>query len=279
MAWIVFPAALAAAPPAGHGLGTFESKYYLVESDLPRERVMQLAALMDAAGQEYNRRFQGFRGVVRRKPGLRIFSDRQGYLAAFTDGAGTNKLALATRGLFHEGDDVVYTFDGPGVEAALKHECFHQFAALVVGGRLPAWANEGLAQYFEDGVFDEKAGALVLGAVPAWRCRVLHAAREKSQLLTVDQLLALSREQWNHTTAEDAGAVQYAQSWALCHFLIHADAGKYRGSFDAFLRHLDQGLDAPTAFKRAFGADTRPLQAKYEAYLAGLLPARAAAPP
>ncbi len=37
--------------------------------------------------------------------------------------------------------------------------------------------------------------------------------------------------------------------------------------FEQFLRLLDEGVDGDTAFKRIFGADTRPLDKKLDEYL------------
>ena len=261
---------LAAGAQAASPLTIHETSYYIIESDLPKERAEHIGRLMDATGKEYDRRFQGFRGVIRSKPRVRVFARPEDFMTAFDRGSDAERLAKHARGLFHHSDQVVYTFDGPGVENTLKHECFHQFVGMVVGGRLPSWANEGLAEYFAEGEFDETSDRLLLGAVPKWRVRALQTAMQDAKLIPVSDLIRLDPQDWNDNLTNRSGALQYLQAWALCHFLIHAEEGKYRPHFDQFLRHLDQGLDDDSAFKRAFGEDVAPLQTKYTAYLEAL---------
>ncbi len=248
----------------------YESRYYVIETDLPKDRAAYLGRLMDATGQEYNRRFQGFRGVVRSKPRVKVFAHQEDFMRAFDRGSGAEALAEHARGLFHHSDQTVYTYDGAGVDATLKHECFHQFVKLVVGGRLPSWANEGLAEYFSEGEFDEASGRLLLGAVPKWRVRAIQEALGQKVLMPVAELIRLEPQDWNDNIANRSGSVQYLQAWALCHFLIHGEENKYRPFFDEFLKHLDQGLDPDSAFKRAFGESVAPLQEEFFAYLAAL---------
>jgi len=249
------------------GLVSYESQYYVLQTDVSPERAKWIGRVMDAAGKEYDRRFQGFRGVVRRKSKRKVFKERPGFTAEIAKIAG-GTMAGSTRGVFVPGQETVYSFDGDDgrLEAVLKHECFHQFAHFVIGGRLPAWADEGLAEYFAEGVFEEKTGHLRLGTVPQWRVKVLHEAQKNGALLSIEQLLRLSQAEWNDQI-DTRGSVQYSQAWALCHFLVHADGGRYEPFFTAYLRHIDQGLDAETAFARAFGTGTKDLQEKYEAYI------------
>lgn len=251
-------------------LPRYESRFYRIETDLPKDRAAWLGRFLDATGSEYHRRFEGFRGVVRTKPKVRIYAVREDFTRALERGSDAEVLAWHIRGLFLHSDQTVYTYDGPDIEHTLKHECFHQFAALVVGGRLPQWANEGLAEYFAEGEFDEATGRLLLGRVPAWRVLALRDAVRKSRLIPMSDLVLCAPQEWNDRIAHESGSLQYVQAWALCHFLIHANERKYRPFFDQFLRHLDHGLDPASAFTRAFGADLAPLQVRYDEYLKSL---------
>ena len=82
----------------------------------------------------------------------------------------------------------------------------------------------------------------------------------------------MRRSEWRDNMRDRGGRVQYSQVWLLRHFLIHGDGGKYVSLFEEYLRHLDRGLDADSAFKRVFGADTRPLDKKLHEYLDALEP-------
>lgn len=257
------------APPSTTKAIVQESKYYAIETDLPTERAAWVGRLMDAAGAEYDRRFKGFRGTIRQKLRVRVFATKESYLAALgrtTDASN----AEFTAGLFNGADGIVYTYDAPDLEKTLKHECFHQFVHHVVGGRLPVWANEGLAEYFEEGQFDVRTGRLTLGAVPANRVGMLQAAKAQNNLLPVSYILKMSSAMWHENMSTPLGSLQYAQAWALCHFLVHAEGGKYASYFDKYLRELDQGLDGETAFSKVFGADLQPLEVKYSQYIDSL---------
>lgn len=259
---------------ADPGLTVYESRYYIVETELSPKRAEYTARVMDATGKEYARRFEGFRGVVRQKPRVRVFADRERYLAAFVKACGEPN--IHTRGIFCRLDGIVYTFEGDDLEPILRHECFHQFASLTIGGRLPKWTNEGLAEYFEEGIFDETSGRLELGAVPGWRLGLLRDARQDNALFPIDRLMHLGAREWNDNMGARRGRVQYSQVWLLCHFLVHGDGGQYTPLFDRFLHLLDQGLDGDTAFKRVFGADTGPLDGKLDEYLQKLEPSEPA---
>ena len=136
----------------------YESQYYVIETELPVDRAKLIGRVMDATGKEYARRFLGFRGSVRQKPKVRVFLDRDRYVAALARACGEPN--VNTRGYYCGVDGIVYTYEGDGLEQILKHECFHQFAERTIGGRLPRWTHEGLAQYFEEGIFDAKTGRL-----------------------------------------------------------------------------------------------------------------------
>ncbi len=246
----------------------FQSRFYVIETNLPRERAELFGRIMDATGQEYHRIFGGFRGKVREKPRVRVFATKEDFIQGFARFCG--EPSGHARGYFCNMDKVVYTYDGDDVEKALKHECFHQFADAVVGGQLPTWTNEGLAEYFEEGAFDDKTGRLALGMVPGWRLEVLREARENRRWISVDRLLTIDGHQWSDTLRRGRSSVQYCEAWLLCHFLIHADRGQYAPLFDQYLSLLDQSQDGLVSFKRVFGTDLAPLEQKLVEYLEGL---------
>jgi len=261
--------ALALDGPPG-GLSTYESKYYIVDTDLPADRAKDIGREMDAAGKEYDRRFAGFSRKIQHKLRLKVYSTKERYvdeLKRITYG-GKNQF---TNGRYNPTDETVYTFDGPQLEDVLKHECFHQFAHGVVGGSLPTWVNEGLAAYFEDGAFDDKTGQMRLGEIRPDRVKLLKAAAEGKALASVEQIMKITGSEWMDNMDTPRGSLQYAQAWALCHFLVHGDDGQYQTLFDAYLHEVDKGLDGDTAFKRVFGEDLKPLQTKYDAYVAHLI--------
>lgn len=258
------------APVTAHAIAdttpTFESKYFVIETELPMDRAKFIGQVMDATGKEYDRRFAGFSRKIQKKQRVRVFPSQELYVE------GLKKITVSdnkefTGGLFNHADETVYTFDGPGLERTLKHECFHQFAHGVVGGALPLWVNEGLAEYFECGEFDAKSGVLRLGSMHPEHPTTLKLGKSASALMPLETVMKITGQEWSDNMAGPHGPLQYAQSWALCHLFVHAENGRYGPMFESFLKQLDKGVDGDTAFKKVFGADLKPLVAKYNSYM------------
>jgi len=247
-----------------------ESRYYTIETNLSPARAAFVGKVMDATGKAYHDMFRGFRGTVRQKLRVRVDATKEGYLAAFARVCGEpNENA---RGVYCGADGIVYTYDGDGLETILKHECLHQFVAHVIGGLLPAWTNEGLAEYFQEGTIDEGSGQLRLGRVPAWRLKVLRAAKAQGTSIPVSRLLAIGGRDWFESLRRGSASVQYSEAWLLCHFLIHGDGGAYAKLFDRYLGMVDEAVGGEEAFQRVFGSDLAPLENKLRDYLDGLKP-------
>jgi hypothetical protein len=67
--------------------------------------------------------------------------------------------------------------------------------------------------------------------------------------------MQMSQQTWNTRLVEGNGAMQYRQSWAMVHFLIHANNGQYASQFDQYLLLLSEGMNHAKAFVNAFGTD------------------------
>ncbi len=256
-------------------LAKYSSAYYVIESDLPAEQVEQLGKILDATWKEYDRRFTGYSGKVPQKLKIKVYATKEEFVEAVKRATDGSK-AHAIGGKFIGRDETVYTFNKPDMEHILRHECFHQFQHFMMGGKLDAWVNEGLAVYFEVGRVDPSSGTLLLGQIDPHYSANLSRAKEKGKLMSVDQILQISGRDWHENLGTELQGTQYAQAWALCHFLIHGDGGEYQKHFDDYLRLVDEHQDGSTAFERAFGDDTKPLQEKYDAYIAHLIATAAA---
>ena len=237
-------------------LRTFSSKQYDVHTDLTREEALEFALHMDAVYGEYGQRFASFRNRnVGRMP-LYLLRDREGYIslmksleidASNSDGMffvtqGKQGLATWTSGRSRE-----------GTYSVLQHEGFHQFAWSHIGADLPTWANEGIAQYFGDGLLVR--GRMTVGLIDAQRLAVLQQAVQKGSLLDMATLLDMDDDKWNRTRARDPekSGLLYAQAWGVTYFLIHGDNGKYQDLFVKYLRLLSNGKKQEQAFAEAFG--------------------------
>lgn len=240
-------------------LTRFKSEHYTIYTNLTREEAQPYGRHMDQTFAEYTRRFSDFRRRDRREMPLYLLRTRQEYLdlvASFGFDVSTSG------GVFfysEKGSGLATWIEGHEEEVVfetLQHEGFHQFAHAYIGQNLPVWVNEGLAEYFSDGLLVK--GRMRLGMATEQRVRVVQDAIDKSRSIDFDQLLDLTSQQWhdNMENGNPRGYLQYHQSWSVVYFLIHGDNGRYRSAFEHYLRLVGGGRESGKAFRQAFAAKT-----------------------
>jgi hypothetical protein len=231
----------------------FETKYYILYTDVPRDQALEAAVRMTKMAEEYHTRTRDFSGAVRFKFPFYLYLTREEYN---NDGG-------------REGTDGV--FDGEKLRAfggqklnnrtwhVIQHEGFHQFAAAVIGGDRPVWINEGLAEYFGEALFT--GDGFISGYIPAWRLkRVKEEIREK-KFLPLDRMMKLSLEEWNAKIA----VINYDQAWSMVHFLAHGENGKYQKALAAYMIDLSKNKPANRAWADNFGNPSG-FEAKWQAW-------------
>jgi hypothetical protein len=131
----------------------------------------------------------------------------------------------------------------------VQHECFHQFihAAVGNGNNVPMWADEGLAEYFGQGLFT--GDDFEVGLIPNTRLIRLQAMLKDRKHSPLARFTALTREQWN----QQIEMRNYDQAWSLVHFLAHADDARLRPAFENYMRDVSRGGDPAKAFARHLG--------------------------
>jgi hypothetical protein len=131
---------------------------------------------------------------------------------------------------------------------------------MCLGRSLPVWANEGLGEYFGEGLLI--GGRFELGLAPEQRLVRLKQAIRTRKAVPFAEMLAMPLADWNARVASgdtrsgraaDAASLQYDQAWGMVHFFLHADRGKYQPMFEEYLRLIAAGTRAPAAFTQAFG--------------------------
>jgi hypothetical protein len=142
----------------------------------------------------------------------------------------------------------------------VQHEGFHQFILAAVGPDIPIWANEGLAEYFGQGLFT--GDDFVVGLIPNERLKRVKAAIQGGRLKSLRSMLAMSHETWNAT----AGTDEYDQAWAMVQFLGHAHNNQYQKAFIAFLKDVARQVPPEEAWKKHFGTDVMQFQQRWNAY-------------
>lgn len=270
---VLLAGGLAIAPTASaqpRGLSKFESRAYVIHTNLTRKEALEYGIHMDRIYKEYSQRFAVLRGEDRGKMDLYLLRTRQDYIRA-----------MATFGIRAEASGGMF-FWGPGVSGmstwveghtrdqvynTLQHEGFHQFAHAKMGENLPLWVNEGLAEYFGAAIVVD--GDVQLGVVDADRIDKINLALERNQALTFNELLNIESAQWhdNMLTGSPKGSLQYDQSWATVHFLIHGDRGKYKSAFGDYLVLLSRGRNHRQAWSQTFGNDNRRFAERWRVFM------------
>ncbi len=241
--WVLGPAARRA--PAVE-LTRYESRYYTIYTDLDADVEREAAARMTRMAEEYHDRTRGFAGQIRQKFPFYLYRNEADYLAAGG--------LPGTAGVFmgsSSGGGKLMAVAGQRIDArtwhVVQHEGFHQFAHAVIGGDIPSWLNEGLAEYFGEGIFT--GDGFVIGIVPPWRLQRLQLEISRGALKSVRSIMSVSPQQWN---AEMSGA-NYDQAWSMVHFLVHGDDGRYVPAFSQCIRAISAGKSFDAAWMSTIG--------------------------
>ncbi len=254
----------------------YNSRYYTIHSNLSKEEVREYGRHMDAVFKQYSKRFRSFSTRDGRSMPLYLFRARDHYLSFLKrhniDGSGSGGMFFIRRGAqglvtYTEGRTRSMTFE------VLQHEGFHQFAYAYIGPELPLWVNEGLAEYFADGILVRDR--MKLGLANDRRTLSVQSAIRQYRAIGFDDLLEMSSKQWNRNMIDNPqlGSLQYDQSWSIVHFLIHGDGGKYRAAFEKYLMLVNKGRPSGSAFRMAFGTqDTDAFHKRWRDYVMSLKP-------
>ena len=260
-----------AAPHRGR-MRYYKTMYYDMYTDLDKETVREAATRMTAMGAEYSRRIRGFGVKVSKRLPFYLFRRSVDYYAAggMPGSTGVYSGVKMTQ--------VVPTDDGPvtrewytdmklmavaakGGESltwhTIQHEGFHQFLHAAMQREVPAWLNEGLAEYFGHGIWT--GDGFVMGDTPRDRVARIQAQIKLDRMLDLVNLLKMSSEMWNLQMTYR----NYDQAWSLVYFLIHGQNGKYHKAFAHFLSDVGRGRAWEVAFVKRFGRDTKAMQKSY----------------
>jgi len=233
----------------------YQTRYYVIYSDHDTDMVKEATARITAMAEEYHERTKDFAGQITKRLAFYLYSTQEDYVRAGGQGEGM--------------------FDGHRLMACVpkgsvmgwhvvQHEGFHQFVHQVIRGTLSMWANEGLAEYFGEGIWT--GDAFVTGVIPDGRLARVQALIRDKKLRSFAQMLTFTNLQWN----SQLDIRNYDQAWSMVQFLVHGDDGKYRKPFGAFLGDVSGGQPAAVAFAQRFGDDSKAFEEKYRAWWTSL---------
>lgn len=260
-------------------LRVLQCDHYRIHTDLEASLAQELAQRMDSMFGEYSRRLADYRAP---EPSGRLevylFARRADYLNLVG-----NQYANSG-GIFMPGRQLLAAFledqGRDGLRRTLQHEAFHQFAYVAIRPDLPVWFNEGLAQLFEEGIWDGRR--FWMGQVPPRRVRQLRSDVQSGRLIDFRTFMHMTHDEWTDRLAEnaDAGVTQYNQSWAMMQFLaFYVVDGQpaYRQRLVQLLKLLREDHDFDEAFAQAFSSNIDGFQDRFLEFAAELRPTAEAA--
>jgi len=264
-------------------LKAYPSRYYVIYTDLGDEVAAEASARMTAMAEEYHRRTRGFAGVIRHRLPFYLYARAEDYRAAGG--------LPGSAGQYDSGRRVLMALAGRRPSLSLwhtvQHEGFHQFVHLAIGGRVPIWINEGLAEYFGAGIWT--GDSFVTGLIASRRLEAVKQHIKKNQIMPFSNFLAITGDQWrgafdqrqkdghksesSSKTGRDKSdgdtpkvnrvRINYDQAWSMVHFLIHAEGGRYRKSFAGLISDISAGTNWKRSFQKRFGTNIEAFQKRY----------------
>lgn len=246
--------------------------HYDVTTDVSKEFTELLGEHMEGIHREYVRRLRGVGKKMDVRFRVVVHKTRESY-----DESMPEKL-VGSSGAFVSKQKLLTAYLGDrtweDVFRTLYHEGFHQFAYGSITPKIPVWVNEGLAEYFYEATWDGKG--FRTGQVPPRRLAVLRRALGAETYFPLEELLTMTNDQWllNMRTDREKTAIEYCQSWALVHFLIHAENGRHLDRLLGYLNRMARGIGLREAFKKSFGTDLEGFEKAWKMYVSDLKPDR-----
>lgn len=231
-----------------------ESKYYIIHSDLDPDAIRDTTLRITKMAEEYDQRTRVFGGKITYKLPFYLFRHRADYHVAGGP--------IGSLGVFKSDRLLAIVGDSP-VDFSrhiVQHEGFHQFVHMVIGGHIPVWVNEGLAEYFGETVFT--GDGYVTGLIPPERLKRVKKKITDGALRPLHEIMLVDRLEWNREMSTD----DYDLAWSMVQFLAHGENGKYERVFNAFLRDVGRTGAYERAWTRNFGPGIDAFQQAWRNY-------------
>jgi hypothetical protein len=245
-------------------LSEYDTKYYRVYTDVDPDEVKEACIRMTKMAEEYHNRTSDFAGQITQRLPFYLFKSSDEYYAA---GGMKNSAGVFNGSRLMAIGDKRY---GRQIWHVVQHEGFHQFVHAVIGGSIPIWVNEGMAEYFGEAVFT--GDGFVSGVIPAARLarvrKTLALSPSSGGFKSLHKIMEMSHAQWN----EELSLQNYDQAWSMVQFLAHGDNGKYQQAFGHYMGMLGAGQDPQPAWSANFGDDDDAFEAAWRAYWQSLPP-------
>lgn len=167
-------------------------------------------------------------------------------------------------GYFQPGDDE--NLIAVDISARLEHPMsliYHEYTHLltsVTPRQWPIWLKEGLAELYSS--FDVEDKRVTLGAPISRHVMLL---RDKT-FIPVQDLLNVRHGSPIYNERDKQG-IFYAESWALCHYLMFGDKNVRQPQMAEFANLINQGVADERAFAQAFKVSPAEMEKQIRSYI------------
>jgi tetratricopeptide (TPR) repeat protein len=169
-------------------------------------------------------------------------------------------------GYFLPGPDMNYIVLAAGNERIDPYEViFHEYEHFVLRNsllHLPAWLDEGLAEFYSSFETSDDEQHIRLGIPLAKHVFYLRG----HMLLPLKTLVAVDRSSPYYNESSKAG-VFYAESWALVHYLMNENEQKRQPQLVKFIELVNLGAPPEESFQKAFGTDFKSMESELRSYV------------
>lgn len=197
------------------------------------------------------------------EPGARMKANVYANNAEYPEGGGRSAY-------FETGPNVLHVNASAGLElGALIHEATHQLLHNTASntkaslGAIPAWLDEGLAEYMAACREGVGSRATYSKGKPNREHFALHRGTDKpydlSRVLTMDH---------GDFMASSNAALKYSQAYTLVHFCLHGGGDEQRERFVDFFQRAYAGKSSATAFKDAMAIKDKAFESAWREYVA-----------
>jgi tetratricopeptide (TPR) repeat protein len=140
---------------------------------------------------------------------------------------------------------------------------YHEYSHLLTSNTphdWPLWLKEGLAELYSS--FEVFNGIPLLGAPISRHVGLL---RQKT-LIPLKDLLNVGRGSSLYNERDRQG-IFYAESWALCHYMMIGDSNAREAQMVEYTTLINQGVDGEQAFAQAFKSSTEQVEKLLKNYV------------
>lgn len=200
-------------------LKPYESRFYMIFSNLKPEYVKRYGLMMDVYSMKYRRVFDAehnIRGQIP-KGKIYIYADQASFMAGehVSEGVG---------GFYQPGQNRVVCYHGRfgptgTTRTVLTHEATHQFEDFVLPGKMwnaPIWIIEGFAVFFESAHWNGKE--VNIGHIPRDRLMNLKQGIAANQYIHLPELIRTEHAAFT--------GYHYAHAWSLIYYMLYGGKTK-----------------------------------------------------